>query len=75
MGKPEGPQAPPIPEVDPDPPAPQALHVPQAAQAVQQPIPHKPPLNWSHFKPECSRKPDKDTKAHLLRTNYWIDTH
>ena len=34
-----------------------------------------PPLNWSHFKPEFSGKPDKDAKAHLLRTNDWMDTH
>ena len=34
-----------------------------------------PPLNWSHFKPEYSGKPDKDAEAHLLRTNDWIDTH
>ena len=34
-----------------------------------------PPLNWSHFKPKFSRKPDKDAKAHLLRTHDWMDTH
>ena len=26
-------------------------------------------MNWSHFKPEFSGKPDKDVEAHLLRTN------
>ena len=31
-----------------------------------------PPLNWSHFKPKFSGKPDKDAKA---RTNDWMDTH
>ena len=32
-------------------------------------------LNWSHFKLEYAGKPDKDTEAHLLRTNDWMDTH
>ena len=26
-------------------------------------------MNWSHFKPEFSSKPDEDVEAHLLRTN------
>ena len=56
----EGPQTPPIPE---------------APQASQQPAPHMPPLNWSHFKPEFSVKPEEDTEAHSLRTNNWMDTH
>ena len=34
-----------------------------------------PLLNWSHFKPEFSGKPDKDAEVHLLRTNDWMDTH
>ena len=33
------------------------------------------PLNWSHFKPNFSRKPDKEAEAHLLRTNDWMDTY
>ena len=33
-----------------------------------------PQLNWSHFKPEVFRKPDKDAEAHLLRTNDWMDS-
>ena len=33
-----------------------------------------PQLNWSHFKPEFSGKPE-DAEAHLLRTNDWMDTH
>ena len=32
-------------------------------------------LNWSHFKPDFSRKPEEDAKAHLLRTNDWMTTH
>ena len=34
-----------------------------------------PPLNWSHFKPKFSRKPDEDAEAHLLITNDWVGTH
>ena len=55
-----------IPNVPQAPPAPEAPHLP---------TPHMPLLNWSHFKPEYSRKPDKDTEAHLLRTNDWMDMH
>ena len=32
-------------------------------------------MNWLHFKPEFSGKPDKDVEAHLLRTNNWMTTH
>ena len=32
-------------------------------------------LNWSHFKPEFSGKPEEDAEAHLLRTNDWMNTH
>ena len=39
------------------------------------PVQHIPQLNWSHFKPEYSGKPDEDAEAHLLRTNDWMDTH
>ena len=41
------------------------------------PLPENPPilmannqLNWSHFKPDFSGKPE-DAEAHLLRTNDW----
>ena len=34
-----------------------------------------PQLNWSHFKPDFTGKPDEDVEAHLLRTNNWMDTH
>ena len=46
-------------------------------QAPQQWEHHSPPaqhgqqivhLNWSHFKPKFSGKPDKDAEAHLLCT-------
>ena len=32
-------------------------------------------MNWLHFKPEFSGKPDEDVEAHLLRTNDWMTTH
>ena len=32
-------------------------------------------LNWSHFKPDFSRKPEEDAEAHLLRTMDWMTTH
>ena len=32
-------------------------------------------LNWSHFKPEFSEKPDEDAEAHLLWTNDPMTTH
>ena len=81
MAKPEGPQAPLIPEGVHDPPAPKvplaspAPHAPQVLQAPQQPILHMLLLNWSHSKPKFSGKPDKDAEVHLLRANDWMDTH
>ena len=32
-------------------------------------------MNWSHFKPEYSGKPEEDVEAHLLRMNDWTNTH
>ena len=32
-------------------------------------------MNWSHFKPKFSGKPDEDVEAHLLRTKDWMTTH
>ena len=32
-------------------------------------------LNWSHFKPEFSSKPDEDAEANLLCTNDWMNAH
>ena len=51
-----------------DKPPPQPLQLPQVPQAHLQ-------MNWSHFKPEYSGKPDEDVGAHLLRTNDWMNTH
>ena len=49
----------------------------------QQPPPQQPQIalqqqmhmNWSHFKPKFSGKPEEDVEAHLLRTNDWMTTH
>ena len=32
-------------------------------------------MNWSHFKPVYSGKPEEDVDTHLLRTNDWMNTH
>ena len=60
-----GPQAEAVPAPLP-PPGPQ-----QSIQKAQ----HIPQLNWSHFKPEFSGKPEEDVEAHLIRTNNSVDTH
>ena len=57
------------------PPVPQAPHAPQVLQIPQHPTQHMPPSHWFQFKPIFSGKQDEDAKAHLLRTNDWIDTH
>ena len=49
----------------------QQEHLTPAAQQGQQ----KVHLNWSHFKPEFSGKPDEDAEAHLLCTNDWMNAH
>ena len=46
--------------------------IPQPPQPGQQEQMH---MNWSHFKPEYSGKPEEDVEAHWLRTNDWINTH
>ena len=55
-------------EVSPLQPTPQPLQ-PQPDQQVNM---H---MNWSHFKPEYSGKPEEDVEAHLLRMNDWMNTH
>ena len=62
----------------------------QPIQLIQPNQPNQPPnqvqnlpgamaqpqhLNWSHFKPEFSGKPEEDAEEHLLRTNDWMETH
>ena len=44
--------------------------VPATLQIVQQPV-----LNWSHFRPEFTGRPEEDAEAHLLHTNDWMNTH
>ena len=71
-----GPQAPDIPAPLPPPaqtdPAQQVQQSPQPTQQAQQPMQptqqgqHLVHLNWSHFKPEFSGKPEEDAEAHLL---------
>ena len=52
-----------------------------AQQPAQQIVPPQPGqqvpmgMNWSHFKPEFSGKPEEDVEAHLLRTNDWMTIH
>ena len=49
--------------------------MPLAPEAQHLPTPHVPLLNWSHFKPKYSGKPDEDAEPQLLRTNDWMDMH
>ena len=73
------PAAPPV--VHPDPPVQPSAPPTQTAVPIVQPAAPPvqpdtmPQLNWSHFKSEFAGKPDKNVKAHLLRTNDWMDTH
>ena len=54
-----------------------------ACREGQQPPPQQPQvgpqqqmcMNWSHFKPEFSGKPEEDVEVHLLQTNDWMTTH
>ena len=46
------------------------------------PLPVQPPipmannqLNWSHFRPEFSGKPEEDVEVHLLRMEDWMTMH
>ena len=48
---------------------------PVELQVPQQPAHHVVHLNWSHFKPEFSGKPDEDAEVHLLHTNDWMTAH
>ena len=75
MAEEEGPQAPLILKGAQDPPAPPVPQASEVPQALQQPIPHMPPINWSQFKPKFAGKSEEDAEAHLFRTNDWIDTH
>ena len=86
MADKEGSQAP-VPQGAHNPQAPQNLpspqnpnnpiipNAPQALEALHPPTLNMLPLNWSHFEPEYSGKPDEDAETHLLRTNKWMYTH
>ena len=56
-----------------NPPPPLNPFVPNAPQALE--VLCVPKLNWSHFKPKYSGKPDEDVETHLLRMNDWMDPH
>ena len=56
-----------------NPPPPLNPFAPNAPQALD--ILCVPQLNWSHFKPKYSGKPDEDVEAHLLRMNDWMDMY
>ena len=60
MGEAEPPQEPNNPD-----PLPEQLPIPMANNQ----------LNWSHFKPDFSGKPEEDAEVHLLRTTDWMTTH
>ena len=60
----QNPQVPLIPNAPQVPPAPEAPHLP---------APYVSLLNWSHFKPGYSRKPDKDQKLTYL--GQMLDRH
>ena len=72
-----GPQAPNIPVPLPLPAKP-ALQAPNQSKPPT-PQPHQGQhiigINWSHFKPEFSGKPEEYAEAHLLRTNDWVNAH
>ena len=66
-----GPQPQDVPAPNPPPPPADSAAL-QAPQQLGKQVVH---LNWSHFKPEFSGKPDEDTEAHLLCTNDWMNAH
>ena len=66
-----GPQVQDVPAPNPLPPPADPVAL-QVTQHLGQQIVH---LNWSHFQPEISGKPDEDAEAHLLCTNDWMNAH
>ena len=66
----QGQNPPPINLYNPSPPHNPFLPNAPIAPGVSQ----RPQLNWSHFKPKYAGKLEEDAEAHLLRTNYWMDT-
>ena len=75
-GGPPVPQPPPVAPAAP--PAPPVQHLAQPDQLAPPTQPGKQAhgvLNWSYFRPEFSDEPEEDAEVHLLRTNYWVETH
>ena len=66
---PVAPATPPAPLVQPPAEPDQPVHPTQPGQQAHG------VLNWSHFRPEFSSKPQEEAEAHLLRTNDWMGTH
>ena len=50
-------------------PADSTVHAPNQLALAAPQIIYQPALNWSHFKPESSGKPEEDAEAHLLCMN------
>ena len=67
-----GPQVQGVPAPNPPPPPADQSEL-QAPQQPAQPAQQVVHLNWSHFKPEFSGKPDEDAEAHLVHTNNWMN--
>ena len=68
-------QPPVVPAAPPAPPVQLPAQQNQPVPIAQPGKPAPPVLNWSHFNPEFSGKPEDDAEAHLLRTNDWMETH
>ena len=64
-----------MPQVPQQPPVLQQPTQPQQPQQPQQVQQFHPHMNWSHFKPEYSDKPEEDVEVHLLRMIDWMNTH
>ena len=56
-------------------PAPQLHSAPAPGQPAVPPAHVGYQLNWSHFRPEFTGRPEEDVEAHLLHTNDWMNTH
>ena len=73
-GGPSAPPQPPAPAVSAPPVLPPNQPAEPGQAAPQAHIGQQPVLNWLHFRPEFTGKPEEDVEAHLLCTNDWINT-
>ena len=71
---PADPKAPAPNQPAPENPADPAMHALNQSPLAAPQIIHQPALNWSHFKPEFSGRPEEDVEVHLC-TNDWMETH